>query len=94
MTPDERPALLERIRKLQDRAKRDPRSAEGRTAASLARTLMQTHGITERELRPAAPERTIPPARTDGRRRPPRAPVPVSLDLDLGGIKIHWEKRL
>lgn len=93
MTPDERPALLERIRKLQDRAKRDPRSAEGRTAANLARTLMKTHGITAAELRPPAPARTIPP-RPPGPPRPPRRPVPLTLDLDLGGIKIHWERKL
>jgi len=86
----ERAEMLERIRKIRERAARDPRSAEGRTAANLARSLMERHGITAAELRPPVPARTMP-ARPP---RPPRPALPIRVDLDLGGFRIRWSGKL
>jgi len=86
----ERAAALERIRKLRARAEAEGRSAEGRTAGNLARTLARRHKITAAELyggRGRVESPTRPP-------RPPRPALPIRVDLDLGGFRIRWSGKL
>lgn len=90
MSGPTRGELIAKIRKLRERAAAD-HGPEGRNAARLARELMAEHGISAADLRDTSPStratRTMPA-------RPSRAQVPLSIDLDLGGIHIRWSGKI
>lgn len=93
---NEREQLLERIRKLVDRAKRDA-GAEARSARNLARVLMERHGITAADLELTdAPhvhfETTRHAGVEGGPTRPAKKSRPIPVRVKVGkGIEIRFE---
>lgn len=91
--PTSREQLLERIRKLLDRAKRDT-GIEARRARDLARELMQRHGITAADvvLTDAAHVHFehAPPAAAPAPSSRRSRPIPVRVKVGKG-IEIRFE---
>lgn len=83
----DREQLLERIRKLRERARRDV-GAEARSARNLARTLMREHGITAADLELTdAPH--IHVERAPANAPPRKARIPVKVRVNVLGFDIR-----
>lgn len=80
-SPSHRDRVIDQVRKLRDRARRDV-GPEATAAARKARELVASWNLTEAELRASRP-----PAKPT----PRAATTTTPIEVQIGGIRVRWD---